>query len=441
MVSIVLNVAIAIISVLAWVSVALGRSDDRKLLTHGLASLRYYTVLSNLFSGAVSAAYCADMLLSGGLPHPWMVALKLAAATVVMVTFVTVVVFLGPTMGWTYMYKAGNFWLHLVLPLAAAVDVCLFVPLAGLPRVAALGPVAFTAVYGVGYIYRVLRYGIERDGVLNDFYGFCRWGTDKFAIVAVVMLLATWVIARLLMLANRLLLGLGALPLQVVHCAGVLVAYIIPAVLVLLLVRLFTKVPSFVFRKLLHIVAVTCVSLMILAAQSWQAAALTSVLIAVALHPLLGLIEPMPWYGRLFVEKEPGEIRQSLLMLFFMFAAVISVSWGIFGQPHLAAAAILMWGTGDAAAALVGIPFGRHKVRLPLADGKKSWEGSLAMLLVCCASGLVVLLAVQGMPLGRALLCTGVGAVLGTATELFTPSKYDTVSVPVVIAAALLALA
>ena len=44
-------------------------------------------------------------------------------------------------------------------------------------------------------------------------------------------------------------------------------------------------------------------------------------------------------------------------MLFLMFAAVISVVWGVFGKPYIAAAAILMWGTGDAAAALIGIPF------------------------------------------------------------------------------------
>ena len=227
---------------------------------------------------------------------------------------------------------------------------------------------------------------------------------------------------------------------QVAHCAGVLVAYIIPAVLILLAIKAFTKVPSFVFRKLLHVVAITCVTLMILTARSWQAAALTSVLVAVAAYPLLGVVEHQPWYAGLFVEKEPGEIRQSLLMLFFMFAAVISVAWGAFGQPHLAAAAILMWGTGDAAAALVGIPFGRHKVALPLADGKKSWEGSLAMLATSFVAGMIVLLAVQRMALAPALLSAGVGAVLGAATELFTPSKYDTVSVPVVVVTVLLLL-
>ena len=125
-------------------------------------------------------------------------------------------------------------------------------------------------------------------------------------------------------------------------------------------------------------------------------------------------------------------------MLLFMFAAIISVCWGVFGLPHVAAAAILMWGTGDAAAALVGIPFGRHKVRCRFTDGKRSWEGSLAMLLVSFISGMIVLCFVQKMDFPLAVLSAVLGALLGAATELFSPSEFDTVTVPVVIAAVLL---
>ena len=225
---------------------------------------------------------------------------------------------------------------------------------------------------------------------------------------------------------------------QILHCLAVLASFIVPALLILIPVRFLTKIPSYVFCKLLHFVAFTCVSLMILAARSWEAAALTSVLIAAAVYPILSAFETAPWYEKLFVQKSAGEIKKSLLLLFFMFAALISVSWGVFGQPALAAAAILMWGTGDAAAALVGIPCGRHKVRSRLTDGKKSWEGSLAMLAVSFVSGLTVLAAAGKMALPRAVLAAGLGALLGAATELFSPSEYDTVTVPSVIAAVLL---
>lgn len=228
---------------------------------------------------------------------------------------------------------------------------------------------------------------------------------------------------------------------QVFHCLSVLAAYIVPALMVLLPIRFLTGLPSFVFRKLLHFVAFTSISLMILAAKSWQAAAMTSVLIAIALYPILAALENASWYGKLFVQKSPGEIKRSLLLLFFMFAALISVAWGVFREPHLAAAAILMWGTGDAAAALVGIPCGKHKVHSRFTDGKKSWEGSLAMLAVSFFSGLILLLSVQKAALPQALLMAFLGAFLGTATELFSPSEYDTVTVPAVIVAVLLIIA
>ncbi len=228
--------------------------------------------------------------------------------------------------------------------------------------------------------------------------------------------------------------------LQISHCLRVLATYIVPALLILVPVRFLTRLPSFIFRKLLHFIAFTGVSLMILAAGSWQAAALTSILIAVALYPVLALLERATWYEKLLVQKTPGEIKRSLLLLFFMFAVLISVAWGLFDQPHLAAAAIIMWGTGDAAAALVGVPFGRHKVRSRFTDGKKSWEGSIAMLTVSFLSGLIILLFAQKLALPQALLLAAVGALLGTAAELFSPSEYDTVTVPVVIVSVLLLL-
>ena len=228
---------------------------------------------------------------------------------------------------------------------------------------------------------------------------------------------------------------------QILHCLAVLASFIVPALMILLPIRFLTSLPSFVFRKLLHFVAFTSVSLMILTAGNWQAAALTSVLIAIALYPVLAALENASWFGKLFVQKSPGEIKRSLLLLFLMFAALISVAWGWFVSPHLAAAAILMWGTGDAAAALVGIPWGKHKVRSRFTDGKKSWEGSLAMLAVSFLSGVMILLAEQKTALPRALLMAFLGAVLGTATELFSPSEYDTVTVPVVIVIVLLILA
>ena len=106
---------------------------------------------------------------------------------------------------------------------------------------------------------------------------------------------------------------------------------------------------------------------------------------------------------------------------------------GLLSKQMITATAILMWGVGDAAAAIVGIPFGRHKVKIKLADGKKSWEGTISMFLTSFVFGAAFLLFHAHMPAESVMLNCVLGAAAGAATELFSPSEWDTVSVPAVI--------
>jgi len=223
------------------------------------------------------------------------------------------------------------------------------------------------------------------------------------------------------------------LAVQTLQCLGRLILYIIPCVLVILPIRFTTKIPSFVFRKLLHLIAFTCFTVMLISADNWQSAALTSVLIAVVVYPILSLVEHESWYPYLFVQKSPGEVKRSLLMLFFMFAAVITVSWGFLNEPEAAAAAILMWGTGDAAAALIGIPYGKHKIMSPPINGHKSWEGSVSMFIVSFLAGFGLLTLHFGLPASHTAAAVFFGAIAGSITELLSPSEWDTVTTPAAI--------
>ena len=242
--------------------------------------------------------------------------------------------------------------------------------------------------------------------------------------------------ALLIFFGGRLL-SRCALLADTLRCAGVFVAFLIPCIAVLAPIRLLTGIPSFIFRKLMHTAAFTAITFTILRAASWQAASLTFVLGAASELALLSVLENRPWFAGLLVQKSRGEVKRSLAMFFLMAAALTAVCWGALGVPGIVAAAILMWGTGDAAAALVGIPFGRHRIRL--GGGTKSLEGSAAMLAASFIAGTCVLLCVQGMSLPAALLSAFAGALPGMLAELLSPGEYDTATVPIVIAAVLLA--
>ena len=154
------------------------------------------------------------------------------------------------------------------------------------------------------------------------------------------------------------------------------------------------------------------------------------------------------WYGKNGSKWQtmPQLMLQYRAAAFFQRTYAPEISLGmqsaeeLYDEAELAAAAILMWGTGDAAAALVGIPFGKHKVKCRMTDGKKSWEGTLAMVAVSFAVGFLVLILTQETELSRVLLLSAAGALVGAATELFSPSELDTVTVPVGITAVLLVL-
>lgn len=227
---------------------------------------------------------------------------------------------------------------------------------------------------------------------------------------------------------------------ETLQCFGKFILFILPCVAVLIPIKFLTRVPQFVFRKLLHLVAFSSTLWILVVAESWQAASLTSCMIALLLYPVLAFLEKESWYHDLFIQKKSGEIKKSLLLLFFMFAAVTAVGWGIFGKPYVVALAILMWGTGDAAAALVGIPFGKHKVNLKFTNGKKSWEGTIAMFLTSLVCGFLVSCVYYRFSFLKSLLPILAGSIVGAATELFSPSEYDTVTVPIAILVVMLLL-
>ena len=201
--SVILNVAIAVSSVAAWVSILLGTGDDRSLSQRGVGSLKYYTVLSNLFSAAVSLVYAKMLMGASGAPLPaWLLVLRLSAAAVVMVTFFVTFTLLIPVYGFKALYSGGNFWLHLICPLLAAGDTIFLAPVETLPFWSTAFAMVPTALYAVGYIRGVLVHGAEENGKVYDFYGFLRWGDDKIGLVAAVMLLFTWANAVVLYLAS-----------------------------------------------------------------------------------------------------------------------------------------------------------------------------------------------------------------------------------------------
>lgn len=200
-------------------------------------------------------------------------------------------------------------------------------------------------------------------------------------------------------------------------------------VTILLMLYYFCKVPKFIFRKLLHGVAFSTSAIVLYYAQDWFIAVLTLVLFSLIVYPILMVAEKWNGYSNLFVQKKNGEVKTSLLQVFLSNALLIAICGGVFHHVEIAIVAILMWGVGDASAALIGIPYGKHFITWPLVDHKKSFEGSLAMLIVSFVCGFILLNFISDYTILQCIALSLVTSLVGTYTEMISHGGIDTISV------------
>ena len=214
---------------------------------------------------------------------------------------------------------------------------------------------------------------------------------------------------------------------------GLYFAYIICFALVLLFIRFVIKVPDYIFRKLLHIVAFTSILPLVFWTEYWFIAVLVQLaflaIVIVALH----IGEGFAFYSKLFVEKAKHEVLTSFIMLFGLITLLMAVYWGCFGEEHkyIAVASIMAWGPGDAAAAIVGRNFGKHKLSGRHIEGVKSVEGTIAMGVTSFVCTLATLLLISPLPVLTCVILSLIIAPMAALVELYTKHGLDTVTVPI----------
>ncbi len=144
--------------------------------------LRFFTALSNLFCAAASLAV-AVCRLAGNAPDAVLI-LKYVGTCAVTVTMLTVLLFLGPTIGYKPLFTGPDLWLHLICPVLAIISFLLW-DKPDMPFAAVLLGMLPVPLYGLVYLYRVLRAPEERRW--PDFYGFNRGGKWPLSYAAMTV--------------------------------------------------------------------------------------------------------------------------------------------------------------------------------------------------------------------------------------------------------------
>lgn len=219
---------------------------------------------------------------------------------------------------------------------------------------------------------------------------------------------------------------------EVFLCGCNYILWSLPLFLLLTIIYRIKRPPEFVFRKLLHITAFSGVVFMNESANGLFDVVICLVIGAVAVYLILSILEKFSFYGDFFSEKSPHEVKRNFFG-FFITAAVLGTVLYYVGDSFAFSIVILMWGFGDAFAALIGIPFGKHKV--PLGDRNKSVEGSIAFVL----AGFVVSLGYSWFRMPEVVVewqsVAGLFlvAVIASLSEVFSKEKWDNIIVPIAI--------
>lgn len=141
--------------------------------------LRYFTALSNLFCAAAALALALARL--GGVPSLPLLLFKYVGTVAVMVTLLTVLLFLGPHYGYKMLFSGPDLWLHLICPLLALLSYLLW-DRAPLTAATALLGVLPVLLYGLLYLRRVVF-----QQRWEDFYGFNRGGKWPLSFAAMLL--------------------------------------------------------------------------------------------------------------------------------------------------------------------------------------------------------------------------------------------------------------
>lgn len=185
----------------AWY-VMMVKMGDGTLSGSGLSSLRYYTVLSNLLEGLaalLTVVFLALILVGKAKELPrWLTLLRYAGVTSVSLTFLTVMVYLGPVFGFNIMFNDANLYFHLLIPLLAIAE-AVFLSGEKLRFTDSFVAALPTLLYGIWYVINNLVNG--REG--NDIYYLFHFGPAVSVLFFIGFMSVSWGLALLLRLTRR----------------------------------------------------------------------------------------------------------------------------------------------------------------------------------------------------------------------------------------------
>ena len=201
-ISLAINIFITIATIVVVISYFCG--NDGEYHIPPLFRFNLFTTDSNILcmlTALIMACFEIRFLKTGKAIPKLAVILKFIGSTAVALTFVVVVLFLGPSTDFIGMVFGGtSVYMHFAGPLLAFISFCFTERICHIEKKFLIPSVIPTSLYGMLYITMVIFIG-EKNGGWYDFYGFNIGGF--WYLSCMVIILATLGLAALLRIIHN----------------------------------------------------------------------------------------------------------------------------------------------------------------------------------------------------------------------------------------------
>ena len=185
------------------------QSKGQTFTRRGFASLKYFTVDSNLLMGIAAFFHliCSAEAIQGKRKNipVWSEKLFYAGTVSVFLTFGMVMVYLGPVFGYGKMFEHSSLYFHLIIPVLSILALCLLHREHRISLKESFSALIPLLLYGIYYLGMIIRYGLDRPRA--DWYWLAAGGMKSIPFVFTLIVLCTWGIALLERLAVNGLSG------------------------------------------------------------------------------------------------------------------------------------------------------------------------------------------------------------------------------------------
>lgn len=209
--SMAINFVVFAMVLVSWIMMMVSTGQDN-LSAQGMGSLRYFTVLSNLFAGLVSLIFfvfqSVSLIKKENKVNGGLIALAHMATVSITITFLVVVCFLAPTAkeGYFSMFSGSNFFFHLIVPILVMVNFFCFENEPSMRWIYTPYAILPVLLYGLFYILNYENHWTVGADENYDWYGFIGDGSvGHILLIAVLFLVGTYLLGLLIFLVNHAL--------------------------------------------------------------------------------------------------------------------------------------------------------------------------------------------------------------------------------------------